>query len=389
VTRTSSQSVVVVGAGAIGLCVALELLEHGAPSVTVLEKGTIGGGSSGLAVGIIETQYLDRLSIAVRAYSMGVFARLERERGLRITRNGYLRLGHSAADRDAFATSVGFQHALGVADAAVLERAEIARLIPDLDPAGIECGLWGPSDGYTDPALACSALAELVRAAGGTIVQGCALDGCDDRPGGGFRLTAGERTYEADVVVNAAGGWAPRVGAILGAPAHALPQRHEALFVRLSRPIEYVMPSVMDYVPGSGRMGLYFRHDAVTRLVAGLHTEDVMKHDDDPDRFRRGWDDPAYLVAVGEALEERLPGLGEVTLGGVWAGIYPISPDGDPSVGPYADRPGIYAALGAGGAGFQSAPGIGRIVAEQVTAGASTTIEGVERLSPDRFSAGS
>ncbi len=374
-----------VGAGAIGLCVALELLEHGSGTVTVLEKGTVGCGSSGLAVGIIETQYLDRLSIAIRAYSIGVFARLERDRGLRIVRNGYLRLGHGAVDDAAFAASVRHQHELGVADATVLGPDEISELVPAMRLDDVSSALWGPNDGYADPVLACSALADLVRAAGGTIIQGCELVGCDERAGGGYRLRAGDRVLEADTVVNAAGGWAGRVGALLGAPACVRPQRHEALFARLRRPLAYHVPSVMDYVPGAGRLGLYFRDDGPGRLVAGLHTEDLLRVDDDPDRFRRGSDDPAFLVAVGEALEDRLPGVGELTLGGVWAGIYPISPDGDPSVGPYRGRPGVFAALGAGGAGFQSAPGIGRIVAEQVTRGSSRTIEGVERLSPDRF----
>src|SRR3954469_10512705 len=99
---TEPPSVVVVGAGAIGLCPAFELHELGVRDVTILEKRHVASASSGLAVGIIETQYLDPVPIAIRAYSMEFFSRLERDAGLPVTRNGYLRLGHAPADIASF-----------------------------------------------------------------------------------------------------------------------------------------------------------------------------------------------------------------------------------------------------------------------------------------------
>ena len=188
-------SVVVVGGGAIGLCTALELLELGAATVTVLEKGSVGGGSSGLAVGIIETQYLDALSIAIRVSSMAFFARLERDCGLPITRTGYLRLGHTASDLERYAGSVAIQRSLGVSDADVVDPTAIDRLVPGIDTTGIVGGLWGPSDGYLDPALYCSTVARLVRERGGTILVGTALTGCDDLPDGRHRLSTTGPTH--------------------------------------------------------------------------------------------------------------------------------------------------------------------------------------------------
>src|SRR4029077_15522133 len=80
----------------------------------------------------------------------------------------------------------------------------------------------------------------------------------------------------------------------------------------------------------------------------------------------------------------RLPAFAEAGLDGVWAGIYPISPDGEPSIGPHASRPTVHAAFGGGGAGFQSAPGIGRTVAEWIVHGEPRTAPGVRALLPDR-----
>src|SRR4029079_6591745 len=122
-----------------------------------------------------------------------------------------------------------------------------------------------------------------LRQRGVTVAQQTELVGADDAPGGGHLLTTTAGELRCDHVVNAAGAWARPVGDLLGAPATVLPQRHKALFVRLPEPLDYVMPSVMDYVPGSGRQGLYFRYDTPTSLVAGLHTEEALDGIGHPD----------------------------------------------------------------------------------------------------------
>src|SRR3954462_5852578 len=117
-------SVVVVGAGALGLATAWHVTERGAADVTVIERGTIAGASSGLSVGIIETQYLDPLAIAVRVESMRAFGELERTGAIEIVRNGYLRLAHRDEDLAAFERSVAIQHDLGVTDSRILDTTE-------------------------------------------------------------------------------------------------------------------------------------------------------------------------------------------------------------------------------------------------------------------------
>ena len=45
-----------------------------------------------------------------------------------------------------------------------------------------------------------------------------------------------------------------------------------------------------------------------------------------------------------------------------WAGLYDMTPDAHPIVGPVAD--GVFAACGFSGHGFMQAPAVGRIVAD-------------------------
>jgi sarcosine oxidase subunit beta len=374
-------SVVVVGAGALGLSTAWHLVDGGVTDVTVIERRRIAGASSGLSVGIIETQYLDPLAIAIRVESMRFFTGLEAAGSLDITRNGYLRLGHRDEDIAAFERSVEVQRELGVADCRVLDRDGLRRLIPDLFGDDLAGGLFGPSDGYIDGHRYCAALADGVIARGGRVLQDTELVGCDAAPGERLRLRTGRGDLECDVVVNAAGGWAGKVGEILDAPVAILPQRHQALIARLAAPLPYVMPSVMDYLPSSGAFGAYFRDEGPGRLVAGLHTEEVIHDLVDPDDFGRDTGSE-YVELVAERLAHRLPGLTDMRLGDVWAGIYPMRSDGKPVVGPHPGRGSVVTVAGAGGSGLQSSPALGLIASEWIVDGAPRTIPGSDTLRP-------
>jgi sarcosine oxidase subunit beta len=368
-------SVVVVGAGALGLCTAYHLTELGVTDVTVLERRHVASASSGLSVGIIETQYLDPLAIEVRVRSMELFNRLP----LEITRNGYLRLARTDEDLEAFERSVEVQRELGVRDARLVDRDGLSRVVPDLECGDLAGGLFGPSDGYIDGHLYCSLLADLLRDRGVTILAPAELI----EASGAHVLVTTRGRVECDVVVNAAGAWAPRVGELLGAPVRVLPQRHQALVAHLPRELDYVMASVMDYIPASGEVGLYFRHESSSSLIAGLHTEEALHDIVDPDDYGRG-SEHEFMDEVARRLAHRLPSLSGARLAGLWAGLYPISPDGLPIVGPHRAQPTVVAVAGGGGSGLQSSPALGLIAAEWIVHGESRTIPGATSFLPDR-----
>lgn len=374
-------AVCVVGAGAVGLCSALELARRGAGEVSVIEAKHVAAGSSGLSVGIVETQYLDRLDIELRVRSMRMFELLEREQGLRVVRNGYLRLGHRADAFAAFARSVEMQRELGVTDACVLDREQVSRLVPDMRVDDVSAGLWGPSDGYLDGHLYCGLLAELAVAAGVELRVGCELLGVRERSGGGLRLRTSGGELECEVAVNAAGPWAGRVARLLGCELDLLPQRHRASVVHLPRELPYVMPSVMDYSPGSGERGLYFRHEGPRRLIAGLHGEEATESVADPDSYARQADE-GFLEELALKLCGRLPSLCDSALAGGWAGLYPVSGTGRPIVGPAAGCRSVIVAGGAGGSGIQISPAVGELVADWVLDGEPRAVAGARGLAP-------
>ena len=76
-----------------------------------------------------------------------------------------------------------------------------------------------------------------------------------------------------------------------------------------------------------------------------------------------------YIELVAERLAQRLPRLADMRLGDVWAGIYPMRPDGRPVVGPHDGRASVVTVAGAGGSGLQSSPALGRIAADWILDG--------------------
>jgi sarcosine oxidase, subunit beta len=360
-------SVCIVGAGALGLCTAVHLVRRGVTDVTVLDRGFPASGSSGLSVGIIETQYLDPVEIEIRVRSMRFFSQLEADHGLEVVRNGYARLGHSDVEIEDFLASVEVQRSLGVADACVLTGGEFQAILPEMRADDITGVLWGPSDGFIDGHRYCGLLADLVRSGGGRVLTGREVLAVT-QSGGAHVVQADGMAITCDYVVNAAGGWAGRIGDLLGCPVPILPQRHQACVIELDRPLPGIVPSVMDYVPHSGGYGLYFRHERPGQLIAGLHSEERLADLADPDRYARQAD-PDWMAGVAQRLAARLPGHDDSRISRGWAGIYPISPDGRPQVGPHPQRDTVITCAGAGGSGLQSSPALGELAADWICYG--------------------
>jgi len=386
---SSEISVGIVGAGAVGLSVARALTELGVGDVVVIERGHVAGGSSGRSVGVVETQYVDPFDIALRVPAKRAFDELVRDHGLGFTRNGYLRIGHTEADAVRFERSVEVQRELGVTDAMVLDAAGIAARFPDVRSDDISAGLYGPSDGFVDGHLYCGLLAELAQAGGARVMQHTRLTGHERLADGRHRLATSGRAADAQIVcehvVNAAGAWAQEVGALLGVDTPIVPQRHEAVSIHLPRTLDYMMPEVMDYAPAEGRAGLYFRHETFDMFLGGLHSEEAVHPQVDPDEWFDGVE-LSYVEELSELLPQRLPSLAEARVGKGWAGLYPVSPDGQPLLGPCPEDPSVIAACGVGGYGIQVSPIVGRVAAEWIVCGEPRSLPEAGRLLPGRQS---
>ncbi|RWN34446.1 MAG: FAD-binding oxidoreductase [Mesorhizobium sp.] len=374
---TASPHVVVIGAGTLGMCSAHALAEQGA-RVTVIDAQSIASGSSGRSVGVVGTQLTDPFEIQLRMQSVQRVRRWQERLGLGFSPIGYLRLARTSEQMELFARSVEIQRDAGFRSR-VYQANELQQLVPHLSSDGLEGGIFGPDDGFLDPHEMCTLLAQQVKKLGSEVFQFRKLLGAA-RTSGGYRLDTSKGPIGCDFVVNAAGAWAPRVAEMLGQTLHIHPERHEALTIHLDAPLPYTMPMVMDLVNGQGT-GLNFRHEKASELIAEIHKVSSPSPED-PDNYNDQCEEGSKVM-LAQMLIERLPDLPGARLGRGWAGLYPVTADHRPYVGPVdQSEPGLITAAGAGGYGIQLAPVIGLIVADWVLKGSPASIPGTESLAP-------
>ncbi|HVB37239.1 MAG TPA: FAD-binding oxidoreductase, partial [Vicinamibacterales bacterium] len=63
----------------------------------------------------------------------------------------------------------------------------------------------------------------------------------------------------------------------------------------------------------------------------------------------------------------RLPALADAAVSHAWAGLYEMTPDAMPIIGPAGEPEGYYLITGFSGHGFQHSPAAGRILADVIT----------------------
>lgn len=373
---TTAPHIVVIGAGTLGLCSAVNLAQQGA-RVTVLDGDAIASGSSGRSVGVVGTQYHDAFDIQLRVHALRQFRAWE-GLGLTFHRIGYLRLARRAQQMELLDQSLALQQAAGL-PARLYEASELTQIVPHLSTEGLAGGILGPDNGYLDPHQMCTLLAGIIKEHGGAVHQFRRVSGVTRR-GGGYVLATTGGDIACDMVVNAAGAWAPAVAALFGQVLHIQPERHEAAVIHLDQPLGYTMPMVMDLLDGAGS-GLNFRHESPTELIAEVH-KPTTSPPEDPDAYNDQCDE-ASKVMLAELLLERLPDLPGARLGRGWAGLYPVTADDRPFVGPVdPTEPTVITAAGAGGYGIQLAPVIGQLAADWALRGAPVSLPEAAALVP-------
>lgn len=381
---TMAMRIAVIGAGTAGVGAALRAAQLGA-EVTIIDREGPASGSSGRSAAIYNVQTVDPLHIELRVRARELFFELERTRGLPLRKIGNLRVAWTPADLKTLAGVIEVQRGLGLTedDSVLLDRACIQQLVPDLVTTDLAGGLFGPRDGVIDGAYLTYAVLHAAIDRGARYLK--AQVGSYSKRDGRHHIGTDQGDVVADVVINAAGAWAGKVGALMDIDVPVLPQVHDIVKVRLPEALPYTVPMVNTYMPGSAGEALYFRQFDRTTLLAGFHTYEVLEDQPivDPDGYRQNVQD-GYVEAIAAAFAARfpIPGL-EVVPG--WTGLYPLSPDGEFILGPESADPSIVTCTGLGGVGVTSGSIAGFLASEWAILGAPTTVSGAERWRPARF----
>ena len=363
--------VIVVGAGALGASSAFHLARAGLDVVVVDAFAGPAEGSTGRSFASIRAQWADPLNIQLSWRSIQAYRSFPDVHGIDVgyRPSGYLFLVPPAA-WDAQCAAVELQRGHGV-PVDVLDLPAAQRLTP-FAPHGLAGATWGPADGVVDPHLATSAYLTLARSAGAQVlfrhrVTAVAVDDA-------WTLTAGSRRLRARHVVNAAGGWAGELTALAGLSVPVVHSRRN-IYATAAGALADPVPMTIDV-----GTGVFVRSEG-SRLLFGA------ARPDQEDGYDLTVDWP-WLEVVLEQAVMRFPWLADLPLdqAACWAGTYENTPDHHGLLGEDPAAPGWVNACGFSGHGLMQAPEIGRLVAEQITDGAITSVD-ASGLRLERFAA--
>lgn len=369
----NTADVVIVGGGCMGASVAFHLARRGIRDVLLVERETmLGTGSTGRNAGGVRHQFSNVANIRLSIESIRMFEHFRGEVGFDIDfhQDGYLFLLSSPESVAAFRQNVDVQRSCGV-DVAWLDAADAERLAPGLDAEGVLGATFCQRDGIADPNGVTMGFAKAAQAMGVEIVRDTEVTGIDVVSGhvAGVRTTRG--SVATRVVVNAAGPHARQVGRMAGVDVPVNPyRRHIFIAQDFTRPVPQSRIMVIDF-----DTTFYFHREGAGMLFG-------MGDPAEPAGFDTTvrWD---FLPEVTQTAMRRLPALADASVTHAWAGLYEMSPDANPLIGPCPSVSGFFLINGFSGHGFQHSPAAGRILADTI-AGADPGVD-LAPFAPGRF----
>jgi D-arginine dehydrogenase len=231
-----------------------------------------------------------------------------------------------------------------------LTPAQVLALVPAFRPEQVAGGLLEEDASDMDVHAIHQGYLRGLRHAGGSIVCDAPVTALR-RVGDVWRVEAGGATYEAPVVINAAGAWADELAKLAGVATIGLQPRRRSAMI-------FAPPPGMKIDPWPMAIGVtedwYFKPDAGMLLGSPANADDVPPQDVQPEEL-----DIAIAIDRIEAmttLRIRRPAR-------TWAGLRSFVADGDLVGGFDATAPGFFWIAAQGGYGIQTSPAMGEACA--------------------------
>jgi glycine/D-amino acid oxidase-like deaminating enzyme len=399
-------TVVIIGAGIVGLSAALTLAERGIPTV-VLEKGRIAAEQSSRNLGWIRKTNRAPADVPLAQAADRLWASLPARTEIDI---GYRQAGILFVARTEAQMALYKAWTNSVADldlgSKLLTSSGIDALVPGTASNWFG-GLYTASDGRAEPTLAASAIARAALAKGSQIVENCAVRGLSTTAGQVKGVITERGEIACDQVILAAGMGSRRFLGNMGVTLPTLPLICSVLRTRPMEGPTEIAVGAPDFsfrkrldggftitqrgrldaplTPDHLRLGLRYIPQLKAQrgaLKIGLGCEffrdmATPRHwpADGPSPFetRRITDPTPNHTLNAEALRNlraAWPVFDRAQIAQSWAGTIDVTPDTYPVIAPVVGMVGLTVATGFSGHGFGTGPAAGQLAADLATAAA-------------------
>ncbi len=358
-------SVVVIGAGAIGLAVALQLCRAGVADVLVVDRNASPGmGSTSRANGGVRAQFTTPINIAFSRFTIAQLRELHEQTAGKVGFRaiGYLFMTGTEPGEESLRNARALQRSLGV-DVEWLSPAEVAEMAPYVTLEGLRAATFCAGDGLIDPHGVVGALWDEARRLGAWLLPDTeVIDVASTASGVVVRTSDGD--VEADWAVNAAGPFAADLAAKSGVDLPITPRRRNLVCTEAFIGMPEVTPMCVDT-----DTGLLTRREGAGMLIG-------YSDPGDPPSLDTSFD-PSFLEAIATRIGNRFAFLTDVPINGrkCWAGLYPETPDHHAIVDIAEQTPRFIQCAGFGGHGIMHSLAAGQAVTELITDGRCTTFD--------------
>lgn len=377
----SHAQAVIIGGGITGCSIAYHLANLGWNDIVLLEKGELTSGTTFHSVGLVTQFRTSNALMRLQNYSISLYDEFKREVGDALGWNqvGSLRLASSDAQFKNLQRNISRAKGLGL-NVEMISPAEAKAIFPAMTDTNLWGAVYIPDDGWLDPNGITSELARRAKELGAEICTGVRVTGIEtENRRGASRICAVKTTHgriETEVVVNAAGQWAPRISEMvrLEDGAHPIlpmtPIMHQYL---LTKAIPgHLLPKQTPVVRDPDNL-VYLRQEAGGFLIGGFESNPKAWSAEGVDwNFTQQLLPPEWdlFEELLQGAIRRVPQIENAESIKLINGPDAMTPDGHYALGPIPGVQGFWAAAGMSLNGIAGAGGVGRVMAEWIVQGA-------------------
>ncbi|MCX7976093.1 MAG: FAD-binding oxidoreductase [Bellilinea sp.] len=350
--------VIIIGAGSIGTPTAFFLAQNGIKTLVIDRAASVGQESNKRAIGGIRATHSDPAKIRLCLRSIDIFSTWKETYGDDIEwyAGGYVFVAYREREEKILKDLLVKQHSFGL-NIHWLDKQQLLEVVPDLNPNDLLGGTYSPEDGSASPMLAIHAFYRHARRLGAEFHFHESVERFTLKNGEIRAVHTNRGTYTADIVINAAGGYARQIGELAGLDLPVFPDSHEAA---ITEPVtRFLHPMIVDIRPAPGSSNFYFYQHFTGQIVFCITPSPNIWGTDIEETSQ-------FLPMVSRRMIEVMPRLKHIRVRRTWRGLYPMTPDGFPIIG-YAHNPrNFLLAVGMCGQGFMLGPGVGELLTRLV-----------------------